>query len=341
MAQSERQRLEQEQKERDEEKVTYLMEKYKVTRRLAAAAVENGKYGTVDAETGLKSILERRQQKKIQIENFAKAGEKKASEGGRGYWFATDRKLKTVAAIVAFILIVSWTAQWVAFALPYWKGDEYHTAGLFQACGNTDLVYDPKSTQLQPGPLYSWKCEPIDDYADRFIANLEKFQMYDAAKRYLDEAKQGKPLITVSRYLEASSTAADMYFGLFSLYLIVYPKMDDRINARNWYLAVFGVSLAPALCIIDSVLTFDNFKKLGVGLFNFDQQTSFYFSGDAIWVCTAIDIFLQYFFLYWAAKYQYKISKEIRDREEQELEAAKNKDVVNYDIPLEEVSLSA
>ncbi|KAJ3285563.1 hypothetical protein HDU79_007244 [Rhizoclosmatium sp. JEL0117] len=346
LSKQEQKRQEQEEKSRDEAQVLYLMEKYRVSRRLAETAVQNGKYGVVDAETGLKSILERRAQVKKDQEKITRTGEKLASQGGRGHWFATDRKLKTVAAIVAFILVVSWTAQWVAYALPYWKGDQYHVAGLFQACGNTDLVYNKTSTMLEPGPLYPWKCEPVDDYADRFIASLDKYSQYPPAQAIQKDAKEGKSLIVVSRWIEASSTAADMYFGLFSLYLIVYPKMDDRINSRNWYIAVAGVSLAPALCIIDSVLTFNNFQKLGIGYFNFDRQTSFYFSGDAIWVGTALDVVLQYWFLYWASTYQYKLSKAVREKEEREYEAAKAAAAAaaassgaTEEIPLQEIPL--
>ncbi|KAJ3072365.1 hypothetical protein HDU99_002206, partial [Rhizoclosmatium hyalinum] len=211
------------------------------------------------------------------------------------------------------------------------------------ACGNTDLVYNNTSTMLEPGTLYPWKCEPVDDYADRFIASLDKYSQYPPAQAIQKDAKEGKSLIIVSRWLEAASTLADMYFGLFSLYLIVYPKMDDRINSRNWYIAAAGVALAPSLCLIDSVLTFNNFYKLGVGYFNVDRQTLFYFSGDAIWAGTALDIFLQYWFLYWASSYQFKLSKAIREREQAEYEAAQaaasaSVEEVN-DAPLENIPL--
>ncbi|KAJ3002989.1 UNVERIFIED_CONTAM: hypothetical protein HDU68_005922 [Siphonaria sp. JEL0065] len=270
------------------------------------------------AITGLRARANRMQQKRAIAEVYSRAGEAKPSEGGRGFFFATDKKLKTVAWIIGGIMMLSWAAQWVAFALPYWKGDQYHHAGLFQVCGNTDFIYNPSIGDIEPGPQKAiWTCEPIEEYADRFISTFDN-HTDRAATEWKSNARHAKGLFAVSRWLEALSTAADMVFGLYSLHVIINPTNDDRQNARNWYYAAAGVSLAPLLAIIDSTLCYANFSLIGIGRFNYDRQTLFWFSGDVLYIGTGLDVFLQFLFLYWGSAYQFKISKAIRVKEEQE-----------------------
>ncbi|KAJ3098436.1 hypothetical protein HK100_005103 [Physocladia obscura] len=302
-------------------KVDELREKFRITTEFAEVALEGSDGNQEKAAEGIARILERRRVAKEEagrLKRLGKPTELKASEGGRGFFFATDRKLKSVAIAVGLVLAVSWTVQWVAYALPYWKGDSYHDAGFFQVCGIVDFGYDPVKNNLVVANRYPRICESVETYADRFIPIFNNYtQSYPQAQEWQRNAQYAIKLIVASRWLEGLSTAADMFFGLFALYFVVHPSRDDRRNARNWYYAIAGIALAPLLCIIDSAMSFSNFLNLGIGVFNYNTQEYFYFSGDAIYVCTGLDTFVQYFFLYWGSKYQFKISKEIRLREEQ------------------------
>ncbi|KAI8618926.1 hypothetical protein BC830DRAFT_1216307, partial [Chytriomyces sp. MP71] len=52
-----------------------------------------------------------------------------------------DMTIRWVGFIAFIILFSSWTTQWVAFALPYWKSDKYHNAGLFSICSHAEWEF--------------------------------------------------------------------------------------------------------------------------------------------------------------------------------------------------------
>ncbi|KAI8618777.1 hypothetical protein BC830DRAFT_1107189 [Chytriomyces sp. MP71] len=81
-----------------------------------------------------------------------------------------DKTIIYVAIGVFFILLCSWIAQWTAFALPHWRGDKYHSGGLFQVCGTQDLAFDPNVDALVPnktaGAIREYRCQSIQEYAE-------------------------------------------------------------------------------------------------------------------------------------------------------------------------------
>ncbi|KAI8622627.1 hypothetical protein BC830DRAFT_268163 [Chytriomyces sp. MP71] len=144
-----------------------------------------------------------------------------------------DRTIVYAGVVVFCILFCSWTAQWVrlslnqvagkplnfcllqtAFALPYWRGDQYHTGGLFQICGTQDLKYLESNHSLVPDPspnaTHPYRCQSIHAYADDLAS-------WACIKDSTNDVCQGSKLlvgqITMSRWFEALTTTLDMIFG--------------------------------------------------------------------------------------------------------------------------------
>ncbi|KAJ3015399.1 UNVERIFIED_CONTAM: hypothetical protein HDU68_012754 [Siphonaria sp. JEL0065] len=122
-----------------------------------------------------------------------------------------DRKIVFVGLAVLAILLCSWTAQWIAFAMPYWRGDQYQTAGLFQICGTNDYVYKnvtrPNAesitdVELAPGPTHPFQCQTIAEYIEGFkkAVCVEPYR----ERSYCQDSSKGEVLeqILVSRYFE-------------------------------------------------------------------------------------------------------------------------------------------
>ncbi|KAI9329159.1 hypothetical protein BDR26DRAFT_872788 [Obelidium mucronatum] len=58
-------------------------------------------------------------------------------------------------------------------------------------------------------------------------------------------------MIYISRWVEALSTVVDMAFGFTSMWAVVYPSTNENVQRRNVYISIFGILLAPFLCIVD------------------------------------------------------------------------------------------
>ncbi|KAJ3140932.1 hypothetical protein HK100_008114 [Physocladia obscura] len=164
------------------------------------------------------------------------------------------------------------------------KGDVYHTAGFFQVCGNCDFVYVPETDLIKPGRRYNWTCEPVEEWADRFKAVFENY----TETTWYQEAGPAKTLVVASRWLEGISTALDMIFGITSIWMVMYPERNERKNRRNFFFAVAGIMLAPALTIIDSQLSK---------------------TWDALYIATALDLVLQISFLNWGIRRNFALTK--------------------------------
>ncbi|KAJ3117179.1 hypothetical protein HK100_000884 [Physocladia obscura] len=125
---------------------------------------------------------------------------------------------------VAFVLIISWTTHWVGYALPYWKGDVYRTAGFFQVCGDCDFFYVPETDLTKPGRRYNWTCEPVEAWANRFKAVFENY----TETTWCQEAGPAKTLVIARRWLEGISSALDMIFGVASIWMV--NEMNVKIG---------------------------------------------------------------------------------------------------------------
>ncbi|KAJ3283973.1 hypothetical protein HDU79_008616 [Rhizoclosmatium sp. JEL0117] len=205
--------------------------------------------------------------------------------------------------IIFFLLCCSWSAQWAAFALPYWRGDDYHIGGLFQICGDRDFIYNPNTTNIVPGPPYPWKCEPFDDYVTRFQSIFPRQDM-----EWYVQAGSARKLIVVSRWFEALTTAMDMVFGATTIWAVIYPNVDPKQQRRNMVYALIGICLTPTFAVVDSFIQNSYWADIGVGIFNQNIQTFLYASGDISWISSAVDFALQIGFLIYGIRRQYVLA---------------------------------
>ncbi|ORY21575.1 hypothetical protein BCR33DRAFT_861946 [Rhizoclosmatium globosum] len=215
--------------------------------------------------------------------------EKEVPERKAGHYRTNDKKLIVGTIIMMFLLCLSWSAQWASFALPYWRGDKYHTGGLFQVCGNTEFRYDPATTDIYPDTTHEWRCEPFEQYVDRF---QQLFKDYPTGDWYV-QAGSAKKMIVVSRWFEALTTSMDMFFGVTTAYVVVYPHSDPDKQTKNLKLALIGVLLTPVWTICDQFIQMAYWNSIGVGIFNHEVQTYLYASGDISWISSVIDLILQ------------------------------------------------
>ncbi|KAJ3026738.1 UNVERIFIED_CONTAM: hypothetical protein HDU68_005164 [Siphonaria sp. JEL0065] len=210
------------------------------------------------------------------------------------------------SAIIIFVLLMcSWGAQWASIILPYWRGDKYHTGGLFQICGNTDFRFDNETTNIYPGETYAWRCDSFEDYVDRFQSIFP-----DKNSDWYVQAGAAKKLIIVSRWFESLTTSFDMVFGVTTIWAVVYPAVDKTVRKQNMRFALIGVLLTPSFAIIDTFVQNSYWEAIGVGTFNTDIQTFFYASGDIAWISTFMDFCLQLGFLIIGVRRQYVLAQQ-------------------------------
>ncbi|KAJ3016566.1 UNVERIFIED_CONTAM: hypothetical protein HDU68_012153 [Siphonaria sp. JEL0065] len=243
---------------------------------------------------------------------------------------APDLEIKTVrallndkplirAGIACFVvMMLSWALQWVAYALPYWRGDIYHHGGFFEICGDRDFDFNFATGLFESGRPTNWTCTSVEEYADK----IGKLFINDTV-RY-NEVMHAKNLIGVSKILEALSTIVDMFFGLTTIWAITFPHQQSKNQLSSIYFCIFGVALAPVLCIIDMVFQFHYWEVLGIGSFNYDQQTGMYFSGDVSVVATAVDLIIQLWFMNYGIKREGILRQEAYDAGKLEADTASN-----------------
>ncbi|KAI9330186.1 hypothetical protein BDR26DRAFT_871698 [Obelidium mucronatum] len=242
-----------------------------------------------------------------------------------------DKLIIRVGAVVLLILMCSWVAQWTAFVLPNWRGDDFHTGGLWQICGHNDFEYknitqtwckspatgvdvlcgpssDPlhsrniTDVKLIPGPRREYKCQSIGDY-------IEDFKKVVCVEPYMDRSycqdSQNDEVVTqiiVSRWFEAATTCLDMVFGISTLVFMLWPDKDPKKSRRNGLFALIGIILTPWFCFIDLFIQNKYWSRIGVGAF-IKSDLEFLDVGAEIGIVTStVDMVVQFAFLSWATR---------------------------------------
>ncbi|KAJ3297030.1 hypothetical protein HDU79_004873 [Rhizoclosmatium sp. JEL0117] len=218
-----------------------------------------------------------------------------------------DKLIQRAAIGVFLLLCVSWSFQWASIIIPAWRGDRYHTGGLFEICGNTDFQLDNKTLALVPGPSYPWKCEPFNDYVDRFAKIYDGVNTGQLNAQY--QALNAKKMIVVSRWFEIISTSLDMIFGVTTIWAVVYPHVEREKQKMNMKFAIIGVLLTPTFTIIDSFIQNSYWGFIGVGVFEHSVNSYLYISGDMNWISSFSDFILQLGFLAWGVRRQYQLAQ--------------------------------
>ncbi|KAJ3304481.1 hypothetical protein HDU76_005191 [Blyttiomyces sp. JEL0837] len=219
-----------------------------------------------------------------------------------------DKKILLWASIVLFILVLSWTAQWTGFGLPYWRSDKYHTGGLFKICGNYDWAgIDTKalggSGILIPQDRGYYKCQTIHEYMVDFLnvtcsyVDPNESHLYDHWCK--GDGQYAEQRIGISRWFEAISTSMSMFFGITTLWLVVFPDKDPKIASRNGVIALIGIFLTPWLCVIDFFISINFWDDIGIGYFDKDGNHFLAAAGQMLIACTFVDLVVQYSFLRW------------------------------------------
>ncbi|KAI8622648.1 hypothetical protein BC830DRAFT_269829 [Chytriomyces sp. MP71] len=149
--------------------------------------------------------------------------------------FTKDPVVFRWGCIVLFWLSASCILQWVMFALPNWRGDQYQTAGLFQVCSTVDLQFNPTFSDASgAGNLtimatHEYTCQSVESYVNAFLEMVKPDPNHPRpSDRWYTSAAGALPHILASRYLEAAGTALDMVFGIGSVLLIMRPNKDGE-----------------------------------------------------------------------------------------------------------------
>ncbi|KAI9329192.1 hypothetical protein BDR26DRAFT_1011877 [Obelidium mucronatum] len=131
----------------------------------------------------------------------------------------------------------------------------------------------------------------------------------DHSSDWYVQAGSAKKLIVVSRWFECLTTSFDMVFGTTTIWAVVYPHVDRKIQKTNMMIALIGVLLTPSFCLIDSFVQNSYWASIGVGIYEKDVQKFLYASGDISWISTFIDFCLQIGFLIWGTRKQYLLAQ--------------------------------
>ncbi|KAI9339101.1 hypothetical protein BDR26DRAFT_862632, partial [Obelidium mucronatum] len=230
--------------------------------------------------------------------------------------FTKDRAVLRWGTIVGLWLFFSWIGQWAMFALPYWRADQYHTAGLFQVCGTADFQFNPKySDTAGAGNLtikskHPHSCQSVEEYTASFLEMVAPDPKNpQPSDRWYANAKDALPHIQASRWLEAIGTLFDMCFGVGTLLLIMRPAADERVEARNAAITVAGIVIMPWFPVFDILISFSYWDQLGVGYFQSLQYESssslsnYTIMGPIVSLFTSwSDFVVQLWFLGWGLK---------------------------------------
>ncbi|KAI8618796.1 hypothetical protein BC830DRAFT_890737 [Chytriomyces sp. MP71] len=211
-----------------------------------------------------------------------------------------DRTIVWAGVGVFCILFCSWTAQWVAFALPNWRGDQYHTGGLFQICGTQDLLFNPQTDSLMPNPApnatHSYRCQSIQEYA----SDLQSWTCGYGDNDACNAARLLPGQITASRWFESATTVLDMIFGVTTISFMLWPDRSPKKSLRNGWIALLGIILTPWMCLIDLFIQNGYWDRVGVGLFDSDVRNFLHGAAQATIATSTIDFAVQFGFLQWA-----------------------------------------
>ncbi|KAJ3221029.1 hypothetical protein HDU81_010933 [Chytriomyces hyalinus] len=202
--------------------------------------------------------------------------------------------------IVLMILLCSWTAQFVAFALPNWRGDRYHNGGLFQVCGTADLVYVPSNRSLvaNPNTTRPYSCQPIGEYVDTFKTWVCLPGLQD--NEFCTQADHALHQLYISRWFQALTTILDMGFGFTTIAFMFWPDREPKKSMRNGWIALIGIILAPWFCLIDLFLQNSYWDMIGVGYFDRDARNFLHGASQASIITSSLDLIVQFGFLQWA-----------------------------------------
>ncbi|KAI8615085.1 hypothetical protein BC830DRAFT_324756 [Chytriomyces sp. MP71] len=254
-----------------------------------------------------------------------------------------DRVIVWAGVAVLAVLFCSWTAQWVAFALPYWRADKYHNGGLFQICGTQDLAYDPNVDDLVANTslasFHPYRCQTVKEYADDltlWACNREYFVPLKNTTKPLERRGKGGGAFTsgpsgpfdstdndfcaasklvanqifASRLFEAGTTCLDMIFGVTTVAFMLFPDKHEKKSTRNGMLALVGIILTPWMCVIDLFIQNGYWDRIGVGLFNKDARGFLSGAAQTTIATSTIDLFIQFGFLQWAThRHGWKLAK--------------------------------
>ncbi|ORY21562.1 hypothetical protein BCR33DRAFT_797710 [Rhizoclosmatium globosum] len=229
-----------------------------------------------------------------------------------GHYLTKDKRLIVGVVIMMVLLCCSWSAQWASIILPYWRGDQYHTGGLFQICGDTEFGYDPVAMDIYPDTKHEWRCEPFEQYVDRFQQLFKDYK--NGPGDWYVQAGSAKKMIVVSRWFEALTTSMDMFFGVTTAYVVVYPHSDPAKQTLNMKFALIGVLLTPVWTIADQFIQMSYWGAIGVGYFNHEVQKYLYASGDIAWISSVIDLILQVACLGYGVKRAWRAKLEEAER---------------------------
>ncbi|KAJ1552413.1 hypothetical protein HK405_011419 [Cladochytrium tenue] len=229
-----------------------------------------------------------------------------------GLFLVGDKLIRIWSIITLCGLLVSWTAQWVAYVLPFWRGDSYHHGGFFQVCGTVDFYFNASANEglgqlsLNLSHPHPEVCVPTQQYCDGFYDMLldgialagERPAKYEG---WLEEAAGAFPRILASRAFEALGTAFSMIFGTTTLMMVVLPTTSPRINNINGVIALIGIILTPWFAAIDLFISVSTWDWIGVGLYS-DSHNVLAAGGQLAIGTSIFDFLVQFSFLLWGSR---------------------------------------
>ncbi|KAJ3167478.1 hypothetical protein HK101_011772 [Irineochytrium annulatum] len=252
--------------------------------------------------------------------------------------FTKDSVIHKFTLVCFIALLVSWTATLCAFALPYWRQDQYNHGGFFTICGTADVVFSPTngntSGLLVTTNTHEPRCTTVDTWIDNLLASFHQYDAIDdinpTKTRLQFEASISRGDIHAGLFLEILRLFLSMFFGLGTFYHICYPLTLDRQKSevRRGMLCLLGIYLTPTLIIINIIVALKYWEYIGVGYF--DQSANGYFGPCAqVMVGTGmVDLVLQFAYFQWGVKRQkLKIQGRIDSEESVKVEEDVDEDV--------------
>ncbi|KAJ1545498.1 hypothetical protein HK405_007889 [Cladochytrium tenue] len=235
------------------------------------------------------------------------------ADGKASFFLVGDKLIRKWSIIVLCGLLLSWTAQWVAYGLPYWRGDDYHHGGFFQVCGTTDLYFNASAKngagEIYPNltSVHPETCIPTKQYCDDFYNMLlDGVAQYNGdlnkVSIWLSQAEQAFPRILSSRAFEALGTLFSMIFGTTTIMMVILPTTSPRVNNINGVIALIGIFLTPWFALIDLFISINTWDYIGVGYFDTNGVTFLYVGGQLAIATSIFDFLVQFAFLWWGAR---------------------------------------
>ncbi|KAJ3317634.1 hypothetical protein HDU76_001107 [Blyttiomyces sp. JEL0837] len=226
----------------------------------------------IQIEQRQKKIAETRAKRLADAERLASDQQRFEKDGS----FTKDPVIRKISFAALGILIISWAVSFVAFAIPYWRGDQWNHGGLFQICGTGDVILDPTIGGGAGGWVinntHPLQCKSLNEYCDRILKVTEPLLKIENGyySHFHNDAARACTEIHAGLYLEVLRISLSIFAGIGTFYFICFPTPDPKRASTT-----------------------------GVGYFDKSSQAYMGVSSQLVVATMTVDVFVQYLYLRW------------------------------------------